>query len=71
MRENRVLVLPVNTLTVWRAGFTWPHDTLPCVLIVIPNDGQYDTKSIDTTDTIQFSMSIDTKWVDINTLPHV
>jgi len=23
MRENRVLVLPVNILTVWRAGFTW------------------------------------------------
>jgi len=33
MWENRVLVLPVNILTVWRAGFTWPHDTLPCVLI--------------------------------------
>jgi len=33
MRENRVLVLPINILTVWRAGFTWPHDTLPCVLI--------------------------------------
>jgi len=34
MRENRVLVLPVNILTVWRAGFTWPHDTLPCVLML-------------------------------------
>jgi len=33
MYENRVLVLPVNILTVWRAGFTWLHDTLPCVLI--------------------------------------
>jgi len=33
MRDNRVLVLPVNILTVWRAGFTWPHNTLPCVLI--------------------------------------
>jgi len=33
MRENRVLVLPVNILTVWSAGFTWPRDTLPCVLI--------------------------------------
>jgi len=28
MRENRVLVLRVNILTVWRAGFTSPHDTL-------------------------------------------
>jgi len=35
MRENRVLVLPVNILTVWHAGFTWPHDTLPCVLIMV------------------------------------
>jgi len=34
MRENCVLVLPVNILTVWCAGFTWPHDTLPCVLIL-------------------------------------
>jgi len=33
MHENHVLVLPVNILTVWRAGFTWPHDALPCVLI--------------------------------------
>jgi len=33
MCENRVLVLPVNILTVWHAGFTWPHNTLPCVLI--------------------------------------
>jgi len=33
MCKNRVLVLPVNILTVWRAGFTWPHDTLPCVLM--------------------------------------
>jgi len=33
MCENHVLVLPVNILTVWRAGFTWLHDTLPCVLI--------------------------------------
>jgi len=33
MRENRILVLPVNILTVWRAGFTWPHDTPPCVLM--------------------------------------
>jgi len=43
MRENRVLVLPVNiyiVLTMWRApgraGFTWPHDTLLCVLIPLP-----------------------------------
>jgi len=28
-------VLPVNILTVWCAGFTWPHDTLPCVLIIL------------------------------------
>jgi len=35
MRENRVLVLPVNILTVWRANFTWPHYTLPCVLILV------------------------------------
>jgi len=35
MCENHVLVLPVNILTVWRVGFTWPHDTLPCVLIVV------------------------------------
>jgi len=35
MRENRVLVLPVNILMVWHAGFTWPHDTLPCVLITV------------------------------------
>jgi len=35
MRENRVLVLPVNILTVWHTGFTWPHDTLPCVLIIV------------------------------------
>jgi len=35
MCENRVLVLPVNILTVWRAGFTWLHDTLPCVLITV------------------------------------
>jgi len=33
MRENCILVLPVNILTVWCAGFTWPHNTLPCVLI--------------------------------------
>jgi len=33
MRENRILVLPINILTVWCAGFTWPHDTLPCVLM--------------------------------------
>jgi len=33
MRENRDLVLPVNILMVWRAGFAWRHDTLPCVLI--------------------------------------
>jgi len=33
MRENRILVLPVNILMVWCAGFTWLHDTLPCVLI--------------------------------------
>jgi len=33
MCENRVLVLPVNILMVWRTGFTWPHDTLPCVLM--------------------------------------
>jgi len=32
MRENHVLVLPVNILTVWHAGFNWPHDTLPFVL---------------------------------------
>jgi len=23
---NRVLVLSVNILMVWHAGFTWPHD---------------------------------------------
>jgi len=34
MHENRILVLAVNILTVWRAGFTWPHDTLPCVLMI-------------------------------------
>jgi len=33
LRENRILVLPVNILMVWCAGFTWPHDTLLCVLI--------------------------------------
>jgi len=36
MCENRVLVLPVNILTAWRAGFTWWHDILPCVLITKP-----------------------------------
>jgi len=30
MRKNCVLVLPVNIVTVWHAGFTWLHDTLPC-----------------------------------------
>jgi len=34
MCENRVLVLPVNILMVWRASFTWPHNTLLCVLII-------------------------------------
>jgi len=33
MLENCVLVLPADILTVWHAGFTWPHDTLLCVLI--------------------------------------
>jgi len=33
MCENRVLALPANILPVWRAGLTWPHDTVPCVLI--------------------------------------
>jgi len=32
MHENRILV-HINILTVWHADFTWPHDTLPCVLI--------------------------------------
>jgi len=41
MRENRVLVLPVNILTVWHAGFTWPHDTLPCVLIKVSVCGSF------------------------------
>jgi len=30
-----VLVLPVNIFMEWRASFTWPHDTLPCVLITL------------------------------------
>jgi len=33
MCGNRILVLPVNILTVWCTSFTWPHDTLLCVLI--------------------------------------
>jgi len=33
-----------------------------CSYQVHINDGRYDTKSIDTTDTIQFSMSIDTRY---------
>jgi len=32
MRENRILVLPVNILMVWCAGFTWLHDTTECLV---------------------------------------
>ena len=36
MRENRDFVVPVNILTPLRAPrFLGPHDTLPCVLIMI------------------------------------
>jgi len=38
MDESFVFVLPVNILTVWRAGFTWPHNTLLYVLIMEIND---------------------------------
>ena len=33
MREKAVFFLPVNILTVWSPA-SWPHDTLPCVLIL-------------------------------------
>ena len=36
MRENRDFVVPVNILTPLRAPcFLGPHDTLPCVLILV------------------------------------
>jgi len=33
IRENRIIVLPVNILTVLAHRLLGPHDTLPCVLI--------------------------------------
>ena len=38
MRENRYFVVPVDILTPFaHAPFSWPHDTLPCVLILLPS----------------------------------
>jgi len=34
MREDRVLVLPVNIPTVWHASFTWPQ--VVCLDKIVP-----------------------------------
>ena len=41
MHENRYFVVPVNILTSVSAhpGLLGPHDTLPCVLILVHADG--------------------------------